>query len=180
MTNELKPSISLSVIFKKYFKKILISPSVAYVEQWRCWRRRLVIPGAIRPKRRRTHTTHLWSYVYDHLTALFIIRRELLIFFGETSCVLLQGHKLLRLGARYWLGALNGWDTTGRLQVLGHCVNDFVHPISIGYTRRSCLHPQIWIEIQMGRMIIPISLPQPVIKCLLKIKKEIIKFNSRK
>jgi hypothetical protein len=45
------------------------------------------------------------------------------VFFGELSRVLLQGHKL-RLGARYWLGAPNGWDTTGCPQVLDHSVGD--------------------------------------------------------
>jgi hypothetical protein len=40
-----------------------------------------------------------------------IIRWELLIFLCEMSCMLLQGHKLLRLGARYQLGASNSWDT---------------------------------------------------------------------
>jgi len=66
----------------------------------------------------------MWSNVYDHLTKLFIIRRESLVFFSEMSHVLLQGHKLLRLGARYWLGAPNGWDTTGRSQVLGCSVGE--------------------------------------------------------
>jgi hypothetical protein len=41
----------------------------------------------------------------------------------------------------------------------------FVDPIFIGSTRRSRLHPQIW----MGRRIVPISLPQPAIIGLLKI-----------
>ena len=100
--------------------------------------------------------------------------------FGDMSRVLLQGHELLRLGARYRLGAPNSWDTTSRPQVLGRNVGETVHLISIRSTRRSCLHPQIWIEIWVGRKIIPVSLPQPAIKCLLKIKKLIIKFNSRK
>ena len=56
--------------------------------------------------------THLWSYVHDDLAELFIIRRELLILLGEIICVLFQGHNLLKLGAQYWLGAPNGWDTT--------------------------------------------------------------------
>ena len=38
---------------------------------------------------------------------LIIIRWELLI-------LLFQDHELLRLGARYWWRASNGWDTTGR------------------------------------------------------------------
>jgi len=45
------------------------------------------------------------------------------------SRVLLQGHELLRLGARYWLGAPNSWDTTGHPQVLGHSIGEPVHPI---------------------------------------------------
>ena len=84
--------------------------------QWRSWRRRrrrLVVLGTIRLKRGRTCITTLWCQVHDHLAKLFIIRRKLLIFLGEMSRVLLQGHELLRLGARYWLGALNDWDTTG-------------------------------------------------------------------
>jgi len=108
---------------------------------------------------------------------LFIIHREVLVFFGELSHVLLQGHELLRLDARYWLRAPNGWDTTGRLQVLGRSVGELVHPIVIGSTRRSYLHPQIWIEIRMGRRIVHISLSQPAIIGLQKMKKEIIIFN---
>jgi hypothetical protein len=34
--------------------------------------------------------------------------------FCEMSRMLLQGHELLRLGARYRLRVLNGWHTTGR------------------------------------------------------------------
>jgi hypothetical protein len=96
------------------------------------------------------------------------------------SRVLLQGHELLRLSAWYWLGAPNGWDTTSRLQVLDRSVWEPVHSIFIGSTRRSYLHPQIQIEIWMGRRIVPISLSQPVIIGLLKMKKEIIIFNSIK
>jgi len=158
----------------------------------------LVVPRTIRPKMERTCITTLWCHVHDHLAKLFIIRRELLVFlgkmsrvlfiirqsllvfFGEMSNVLLQGHELLRLGARYWLGAPNSWHTTGRPQVLGRSVGDPVHPIFIGSIRRSYLHPQIWIEIRMGRRIVPISLPQPAIISLLKMKKEIIIFNSIK
>jgi hypothetical protein len=143
------------------------------LEQWQSWRKRLVVLGTKQPKRWRTWITHLWSNVHDHLTELFIIRRESLV-------LLFQGHELLRLGARYWWGAPNGWDTTGRPQVLGHSIGEPVHPIFIESTRRSYLHSQIRIEIQMGRRMVPISLPQPTIIGLLKIKKEIIIFNSRK
>ena len=66
-------------------------------------RRRLVVPRTIRPKNGRTRTTLLWSPVHDHLAELFIISRESLIFFSEMSRVLLQGHKLLRLGPWYRL-----------------------------------------------------------------------------
>jgi len=117
------------------------------------------------------YTTHLWFHVHDHLAELFVIRWKLLILLGEISRVLFQGHDLLRLGAQYWLGAPNGWDTTSCLQVLGRSVGEFVHLIFIGSTRRSCLHPQIQIKIQVGRRIVPISLPQLAIICLLKIKK---------
>jgi hypothetical protein len=48
-------------------------------------------------------------------------------------------------------------------------VGEPVDPIFIGSTRRSHLHPQIWIEIWMSRQIVPISLPQPAIIGLLKI-----------
>ena len=149
------------------------------LEQWRSWRRRrrwwrLVVFGTKQPKRRRTCIIHLWCNFHDQLTELFIIHRELLVFFGEMSRVLLQGHDLLRLGAP------NGWDTTSRPLVLFRSVGEPVHPIFIRSTRRSYLHPQIWIEIRMGRRIVLISLPQPAIKGLLKMKKEIIIFNSRK
>jgi len=129
--------------------------------QWRSWRmrrrRRLVVPGTIRLKKGRTCITTLWCQVHDHLANLFKIRRELR-FFGEMNCVLLQGHELIRLSAWYWLGAPNGWDNTGRPQVLGRSVWEPVHLIFIGSTRRSYLHPQIHIEIWMGRRIVPISL----------------------
>jgi hypothetical protein len=151
--------------------------------QWRSWRirrRRLVVPGTIRPKRGRSCITTLWCQVHDHLAKLFIICRELLVFLGEMSRVLMQGHKLLRLGARYWLGASNGWETTGRPQVLDRSVGEPVHSIFIGSTKRSYLHPQIRIEIRMGWRIVPVSLPQPAIIGLLKMKKEIIIFNSIK
>jgi hypothetical protein len=86
-------------------------------------------------KKGRTCITTLWCHVHDHLAKLFIIHRELLVFFSEMSRVLLQGHKLLRLGARYWLGAPNGWDTTGRQQGLGRSVGELVHLIFIGVHR---------------------------------------------
>jgi len=94
------------------------------------------------------------------LTELIIIRRESFI-------LLFQGHDLLRLGARYWLRALNCWNTTGRPQVFTRSVGEPVDPIFIGSTRRSYLHPQIRIEIRMGRRIVPISLPQSAIIGLL-------------
>jgi len=104
---------------------------------------------------------HIWSDLHDHLTELIIIRRELLI-------LLFQGNELLRLGARYWWRAPNSWDTTGRPQVFGCSVGEPVDLIFFGSTRRSHLHPQIWI----GRRIVPISLPQPAIIGLLKIFKK--------
>jgi hypothetical protein len=57
------------------------------------------------------------------------------------------------------------------LQVLGRSVGESVHPISIGSTRRSCLHPQIRIEIQVGRRIVPISLLQSICYMSLRNKK---------
>jgi len=108
--------------------------------------RRLAVPETIRPKTEWTRTTHLWSHVHDHLSELFIIRRESFIFFSEMGRMLLQ-RELPRLGTWYRLRAPSGWDTTGRPQVLGRSVKEFVHPISIGSTRWSCLHPQIRIEI---------------------------------
>jgi hypothetical protein len=104
----------------------------------------------------------------------------LLVLFSEMSRVLFQGHDLLRLGARYWLGAPNGWDTMGYLQVIGISVGEPVHSIFIESTRRSNLHPQIRIKIQMDWRIVPISLPQLAIISLLKMKKEINIFKSIK
>jgi hypothetical protein len=133
-------------------------------------RRRLVVPGTVRPKRGCTCIiTHPWSNIHDHLMELIIIHRESFI-------LLFQGHALLRLGARYLWRVPNGWDTTSRLQVFGCSVGEPVDLIFIRSTRRSYLHPQIW----MGRRIVPISPPQPFIIGLLKIKKKIIIFNSRK
>jgi len=82
------------------------------------------------------------------------------------SYVLLQGHELLRLDGRYWLGAPNGWDITGHPQVIDHSVEEPIHLIFIRSTWRSYLHPQIWI----GRRIVPISLSQLAIIGLLKMK----------
>jgi hypothetical protein len=63
-------------------------------------------------------------------------------------------------------------DTTGRSQVFGRSVGEPIDLIFVRSTRRSHLHPQIWIEIWMGRRIVPISLPQPTIIGLLKILKK--------
>ena len=129
--------------------------------------------GIVRPKRGCTFIiTHPWSNVHYHLTELFIIHRELFI-------LLFQCHELLRLDARYWWRALNGWDTMGRPQVFGRSVVVPVDPIFIGSTKWSYLHPQIQIKIQMGRRIVPISLPQSAITGVLKITAKIIIFSSR-
>ena len=45
-------------------------------------------------------------------------------------------------------------------------------PQVIRSTRRYCFHSQIRIKIQVGWRIVSISLPQPAIICLLKIKKK--------
>ena len=76
--------------------------------------------------------------------------------------------RISQTGAWYWWRAPNGWDTTGRLQVFSRSVGEPLDLIFIGSTRRSYLHPQIRIEIRMGRRIAPISLPQPAIIGLLK------------
>ena len=122
----------------------------------------------------------LW-HVYDHLTKLFIGRSllcrfccvllfELCVRLWYLVAPLLQGHKLLRLGARYWLGAPDGWGSTGRPQVVGPSVGEPVNPILIRSTWRSSLHPQIRIKFRMGRRLVPVCLPQPIIIGLLKIK----------
>jgi hypothetical protein len=107
-------------------------------------------------------------------TPLWVVHTPLIgdCIFRWAEPVLLQGHELLRLGARYWLGAPNGWNTTGCPQVLGRSVREPVNPIFIGSTRQSNLYPQIRIEFWMGQRIVPISLPQPAIIGLLKIKKK--------
>jgi hypothetical protein len=56
--------------------------------------------------------------------------------------------------------------------VFDHSVGEPVNLILIGSTRRSYLHSQIQIKIRMGRRIVPMSLPQPAIIGLLKIKKK--------
>jgi len=122
----------------------------------------LVVPGIVWPKKGCTCIiTHPWSNVYDHLMELIIIRRESFI-------LLFQGHELLKLDARYWWRAPNGWDTTGRPQVFGRSVGEPVDPIFIESTRWSYLNPQIQIKIRMGRRIVSISLPQPAIIGLMK------------
>ena len=82
------------------------------------------------------------------------------------------------VAARPWTP--NGWNTTGLPQVLGRSVEEPVNLIFIGSTKRSNLHPQIRIKFRMGQRIVPISLPQPAIIGILKIKKVIIIFNSIK
>ena len=109
-----------------------------------------------------------WSW-FD--VTCFIIHRESFI-------LLFQGHELLRLGAWYWWRAPNGWDTTGRPQVFGRSVGEPINPIFIGSIRRSYLHPQIRIEIWMGRRIVPISLPQPAIILLFQ-DHELLKLGAR-
>jgi len=56
---------------------------------------------------------------------LCVLRLEVIVFLGELSSVLLQGHKLLRLGAP------NGWNTTSRPQVVGRSVGPPDEPTSI-------------------------------------------------
>ena len=65
-------------------------------------------------------------------------------------------------------GELPTVETLQATQVFGRCVGEPVDPIFIESTRRSYLHPQIWIEFRMDRRIVPISLPQPAIIGLLK------------
>jgi hypothetical protein len=60
----------------------------------------------------------------------------------------------------------------GRPQVLGRSVGEHINLIFIGSTKQSNLHPQIQIEFRMDERIVPISLPQPTIIGLLKIKKK--------
>jgi hypothetical protein len=57
-----------------------------------------------------------------------------------------------------------------RPQVLNFSVGESIHLIFIRFTRRSCLHLQIQIEIRVGLMIVPVSLPQLAVIRLLKIK----------
>jgi len=70
----------------------------------------------------------------------------MVVFFSELSRVLLQGQELLRLGAP------NGWNTTGRLQVVDCSVGELVNPILSGppddpppytYPDGSKYHPRI-------------------------------------
>jgi len=93
---------------------------------------------------------------------------RLLILLGEMSCLLFQGRDLLRLGARHWLGAPNSWDTTGRSYVLDCSVRESIHLIFIGSTRWSCLHSQI----QVGQMIVLVSLPYRLLYVSWKLKKK--------
>jgi len=175
--------IKLNNIIKiQIFITILFVQIQIKLEQWRCWRRRrrLVVPGTKWQKRRHTHTTHLWSHVHDYLAELFIIRRELLVFFGEMSHVLIQGHKLLRLGVRYRLGAPNGWDTTGRHKfsavVLESPYTRFLSgpPDNSAFIYKSGSKPE-WVEgssmyLSLNRLLY----------VFWKLKKYIIEFNSIK
>jgi len=93
-----------------------------------------------------------------------------MINYNLISFLVLNFNYKYRLGTWYWLGAPNDWDTTGRSQVLDRSVEELVHLIFIGSTGRSNLHPQIRIEIWMGRRIVPIYVPRPAIIGLLKWK----------
>jgi len=66
----------------------------------------------------------------------------------------------------YWFQASNDQNITGRPQVLGRSVREFIHPISIGPPKWSCLQPQI----QMGRRIVPVCLLQTAAVCSLEKK----------
>jgi len=79
-----------------------------------------------------------------------------------------------------WVLDIDGELPTVETLRADRSVGEAIDPIFFGSTRRSHLHPHIWIEIWMGRRIFPISLPQPAIIGLLKILKKIIIFNSRK
>jgi hypothetical protein len=81
---------------------------------------------------RRFELFRLHSLLCMRRFELCVLRWQVVVFFGELSRVLLQGHELLRLGAWYWLGAPNGWNTTGRPQVVGRSVGEPVNPIFSG------------------------------------------------
>jgi hypothetical protein len=82
------------------------------------------------------------------------------------------------MSARDRLRASNGQNTTGCPQVLDRSVTESIHLIFIGPTRRSCLQPQIRIEIQMGRRIVPISLLKVTVICIIERKNKLIKLNE--
>jgi len=158
LNNIIKIQIFITILFVQIQIKL---------EQWRCWRRkrRLVVPGTKWQKRRHTHTTHLWSHVHDYLAELFIIRRELLVFFGEMSHV---------------LGAPNGWDTTGHHKfsavVLESPYTRFLSgpPDNSAFIYKSGSKPE-WVE---GSSMY-LSLNQ-LLYVFWKLKKYIIEFNSIK
>ena len=66
-------------------------------------------------------------------------------------------------------GELPTVENYGQPQVFNHNVGEPIDPIFIGSTSRSYIHPQIQIEIRMGRRIVPLSLPQPAIIGLLNV-----------
>jgi hypothetical protein len=101
------------------------------------------------------------------------------IFWWDEPCVVARPRSL-ETGYSIPIGSFQRLRYYEPFASFGRNVGKSVHLIFIDSTRRSYLHPQIQIETQVGRRIIPVSLPQSAIVCLLKIKKEIIKFNSRK
>jgi hypothetical protein len=101
-----------------------------------------------------------------------------LVFFGELSRVLLQGHELLRLGARYWLGAPNSWDTTGCPQVLAVVLESlYTRFLSGPSDDPTSIHKYGNPDGSKDHLHIS---PSTAIIGLLKMKKEIIIFNSIK
>jgi len=116
--------------------------------------------GCYTTKKKRTCITTLWSHVYNHLVELFIIHRELLVFLGEISLVLFQCHDILKLDARYWFKAPNGWDTSGLPQVLARSVD--ILPFVDGITDEIILSviPIPMVNWSCHYMEIPIWIPR--------------------
>jgi hypothetical protein len=144
------------------------------LQRWR--RRRLVVLWAIWPKRDRTSTTHLWSHVHYHLAKLFIIHRESLIFFGEMGHMLLQGRKLLD-----WVLDIDcKLPTIETLRAIRKFLAVVLESSYTWFLLGPLDDPASICKFKSKSRIIPVSLPQPAVICLLEIKIKIIKFNSRK
>ena len=132
---------------------------------------RRVFIGTMKPIRGSTCITHLWFHLYYQSAEFNRLSTKSCIISNKIGCPSLYSSvELWSLSAQNWLRASNGWYILSRSQVLDRIVNvkETVYRIFIESTRRFFLQSQIQIKIQMGWKVIPLSLLQLSIICILK------------